>query len=275
MNKFLSCFALAILLCTPVIGQQFDSSSPGASNPAGDNSTNAKKAPVYENMKPFSHLAFGGGIGLNGIHGDAATNVGRYANLRVAGGVFRYRINDIDSNGFKASGDLNLAAIGTEFDVYPFPTHGFRLSPGILFYNENSMSASATVQGGQSFTLNHIEYFSDPSDPVRATATVGLHSINPAFTITTGWGNPISRKADHHWSFPFEIGAAFVGSPSFKMTLAGTACDATGEICVDASTDPGIQGNLQAQIAKYKSDVDALKVYPVVSVGVSYSFKVR
>jgi hypothetical protein len=56
------------------------------------------------------------------------------------------------------------------------------------------------------------------------------------------------------------------------MNLAGTACDATGEVCVDAATNAGIQANLQAQIAKYKKDVQPLSVYPIESIGVAYNF---
>jgi ubiquinone biosynthesis protein Coq4 len=44
---------------------------------------------------------------------------------------------------------------------------------------------------------------------------------------------------------------------------------------VDVATDQSVQSNLQAQIAKYKSDLDPLKTYPIASFGVAYSFHVR
>ena len=143
----------------------------------------------------------------------------------------------------------------------------------MLLYNQNSLSARATVAAGQSFTLNDVDYYSSASNPIRASAKVGLNATNPAFTLTTGWGNMISRKGGH-WSFPFEFGAAFVGSPSFKMTVTGTACDFAGTTCVNAATDPSLQHNLQAQIDKYKKDVDVLKVFPILSIGVSYNFNI-
>lgn len=58
------------------------------------------------------------------------------------------------------------------------------------------------------------------------------------------------------------------------MSLAGTACDQTGTVCVNTATNPGIQSNLQAQIAKYKKDVEPLSVYPILSVGVAYNFAI-
>lgn len=274
MTRSMHLFAFACLLSTPVLAQQtvFSSSAagPDENNPAATVETRpAVAAPV----KPFSRLAFGGGISMMGINLQAATNVHRFANLRVSGNVFSYSVNDITSNGFTANGDLDLATMGASFDVYPWPNHGFRLSPGVLFYNENSLSAGASVSGGESFTLNHVEYYSSSNDPIRAQAKVGLNNTNPAFTMTTGWGNMISRKGGH-WSFPFELGAAFVGSPSFNMSLAGTACDITGQICMNAATNQSIQDNLQAQIAKYKKDVSALSVYPILSFGVAYNFNI-
>ena len=274
MIRSIHLLAFACLLSTPVVAQQAAISS-SAAGPATNGSAAAveTRPSVAVPEKPFSRLAFGGGISMMGINLQAATNVNRYSNVRVSGNVFGYSVDDITTNGFTANGKLDLATMGASFDVYPWPNHGFRLSPGLLVINENSLSASATVNGGESFTLNHVDYFSSSSDPIRAKAKVGLNATKPAFSMTTGWGNMISRKGGH-WSFPFELGAAFVGSPSFKMSLAGTACDYSGEICMNAATDPTIQSDLTAQVAKYKKDVSPLSVYPILSFGVAYNFNI-
>lgn len=267
MKRSLCRFVCATFLSMPLMAQQ-----PGVSiSVAVPNQGNETRAAAVEPMRPFSRLALGGGIGIMGINLQAAANLNRYSNLRVSGNVFSYSVNDITSNGFTANGKLDLASMGISLDYFPWPNHGFRLSPGLLIYNENGLTAKGVVSGGQSFTLNDVNYYSSSSDPVHANAKVGLNATKPAFTITTGWGNMISRKGGH-WSFPLELGAAFVGSPSFNMTLAGTACDVSGEVCVDTATNAEIQSNLQAQIAKYKKDVEPLKVFPIVSAGVAYSF---
>ena len=273
MIRALYCLVLASLISTPLMAQQTNFSSSG-SEPKPEDSAVVTTKPAPEPLKPFSRFALGGGIGIGGINLQAATNLNRYSNVRVSGNVFSYTVNDISTNGFTANGNLTFATMGASFDYYPWPMHGFRVSPGLLLYNENSLTASATVAPGESFTLNDVDYFSSASNPIRAKAKVGLNATNPAFTLTTGWGNMISRKGGH-WSFPFELGAAFVGSPSFKMTLSGTACDFQGANCVNAATDPSLQHNLQAQIDKYKKDVDALKVFPILSIGVSYNFNIK
>jgi hypothetical protein len=222
--------------------------------------------------KPFSAIAFGGGISPLGVNMTMATILNRHMNLRGTGNIFNYNVNNFTTNGFTANGKLNLASAGTSLDFYPFPNHGLRFSPGVLFYNQNGLTANATVAPGQSFTLNNTNYYSSQSSPVTATASLGLNTRKQAFTATTGWGNMISRRGGH-WSFPVELGAAFTGSPSLNMTLAGTACDSTGVYCMDVATNQQIQANLQAQIAKYQNDINPLKVYPIASFGVAYSFR--
>lgn len=273
MHRPLFCIAILCFLSMPLVSQQ-NSSNSFASHGENSSAVTAPSKSTFDSSRPFSRLALGGGIGIMGINLQAATNINRYANLRVSGNIFNYNVDDISSNGFTATGKLDLATMGASFDYFPWPSHGFRLSPGLLFYNQNSLAATAIVNGGESFTLDDVDYYSSASNPIHANAKLGFNSSNPAFTMTTGWGNMISRKGGH-FSFPFEIGAAFVSSPSFKMTVSGTACDFTGQICVNAATNPDVQSNLQAQIDKYKKDLDPLKVFPILSTGIAYSFNIR
>ena len=231
--------------------------------------------PASASMAPFSRAGLGAGISLMGINLQAATDIDRHLNLRLNGDVFGYSVNNINTNGFTFGGNLSLASMGVDVDYYPFPTHGFRLSPGMLFYNQNSVNATGTVGAGTSFTVNNNTYYSSASNPVQATATIGFHANNPAFTLTTGWGNIISRTGGHV-SFPFEIGVAFTGAPSVNFTLPqGQVCDATGSNCVNVSSDQQLQSDVQAQIAKYKNDLNVLTVYPILSFGIGFNFPIR
>ncbi len=230
--------------------------------------------PKYRPSKPFSAIAFGGGASDLGVNMAMATNLSRHANLRVTGNIFKYDVNNFTTNGFTANGKLNLTTAGTSVDFYPFANHGFRISPGMLFYNQNALKASATVAAGQSFTLNDVTYYSSQTTPVTGIANLGLNTHKQAFTATTGWGNMIPSKGGH-WSFPVEIGAAFIGAPALQMSIAGVACDSTGIHCIDVAQNAQLQTNFQAQVDKYRKDLDPLKTYPIVSFGVAYSFRTR
>lgn len=226
---------------------------------------------------PFSRVAFGSGISAMGINVQTAVVANRYMNLRGVGNFFNYSIDNISTNGMNVNAKLNFATAGVSVDFYPFPNHGLRISPGALFYNRNQASAVFVAPGGTSFTLNDYTYYSSQSNPVTGTGSLGLNKTSPAFTITTGWGNMIPRSGKH-LSFPFEIGAAFVGSPSVKMALvSGQVCaDPQGTVgCMNVVGDPDINANLQAQVTKYQNDLNPLKVYPIVSFGVAYSFSLH
>jgi len=236
----------------------------------------AKKAEVP--LKPFSAVAFGGGMSLMGVNLQAATNLNRYLNLRGTGNVFDYTVNNISTNGFNMNGKVNMATAGVSLDYYPFPKHGFRLSPGALFYNQNQISATGSPTPGTSITLNNQDFYADSVNPLYVSANLGLNTRQQAFTMTTGWGNMIPRKHGGHVSFPFEFGAAFTGVPTLAMTLTGYACttkaDATtnGASCVNMATNAQAQSDLAAQLTTWRKDLNPLQVYPIFSFGIAYDF---
>ena len=233
--------------------------------------------------RPFSRFGFGAGISPLGIGLQTAANINDHLNVRGTGNFFNYNTT-FSTSGFTANANLNLASAGAALDYYPFHK-GFRVSPGLLFYNSNKLTATDTVAGGTSFTLNDETFYSANANaatgatPANGNATLGLNSTKPAFTVTTGWGNIASRSG---WrvSFPFEVGVAFTGAPSLNANLAGWAChDQAQTECTNLSSNNPIavevQNDLQAQIAKWNSDLNVLKTYPILSVGMAYSFGAR
>lgn len=235
----------------------------------------AKPENLEPPMAPFSQLAVEGGFGINGVNLQVDTNLNRYINLRGIGNVVKVSVNNITTNGFTVDANVNLATAGASVDFYPFPRHGGRISAGLLFYNGNEASATYTVAGGTSFSLDNYTYYASTTNPVGGTGTINLHPNSTAFTLTGGWGNMIPRKGGH-FSFPVELGVAFIGSPDLNITLdKGQVCDATGLHCVDIATDQDVQTHLQAQVAKYKNNLDPLKTFPILTFGVAYNFHLR
>lgn len=235
------------------------------------------KPKTHNGPAPFSRFAVGVGVSAMGINMQAAVNANRYMNLRGVGNFFNYSRSGISLSGFTVSGTANFASAGAAIDFYPFPNHGLRISPGALFYNQNAVSATMVATGGTSFTLNSATYYSSPSNPVAGVGSLNLHVQNPAPSLTGGWGNLIPRRGGH-WSFPFEVGAAYIGAPVPVIAFTG------GQVCSNAQGTAGCQNvvgdttlnaNLQAQIAKYQHDLQPLRFYPIVSFGVGFSFPIR
>ena len=285
MKRLIICLSLALLALPSLTAQtttpslSYPSSS-GKSVSAGQKAKKAKKTAL--SVKPFSRLALSGGVGAMGINMQAATNVNKYLNLRGTGNYFNYTISNISTNGFNVGGKVNMATGGASLDLYPFPNHGFRLSPGMQFVNHNQISVDAVLASSTSFTLNEQKYYSESAAPVTVIGNLGLNANQKAFTMTTGWGNMIPRRGGH-WSFPLEIGAAFTGVPTLNIGLTGYACasqaDATstnpGPSCVNMATNSLAQSNLTTQVSTWKNDLNPLKVYPIFTFGVSYNFKIR
>lgn len=273
------------LTCGLSHAQSLVSSSPISTTEATDRALGSVSRPIGSSTlsnsnQPFSRVSLGAGISPLGIGVEAATNLNPHLNLRASGSLFDHPIH-FSSNGFDADAQLKLASARAALDVYPFHA-GFRVSPGVMFYNQNRVTAADTIAGGSSFTLNGDTFYSANANaatgatPVNGTALLNLHATRPAFTLTGGWGNPFAHSG--HWSFPVEVGVAFVGSPELNVKLAGWAChDQAQTQCTDISNlnNPiaiQVQNDLHVEVSKWTQDLDPLKTYPIVNAGVSYSF---
>jgi hypothetical protein len=233
--------------------------------------------------RPLSRYAIGGGVSPLGIQLETVTNLSSHFNVRGTGNFFNYSTN-FTTSGVNATAKLNLASARASLDVYPFRS-GFHISPGVLLNNQNQLTAATVVPAGTSLTLNGQTYYSANANlatgatPITGSGVLGLNTNKTAFTATAGWGNMARGRG--HWSIPVEVGAAFIGAPTVKVSLSGWACDDQAQTqCADISNPANpiavaVQSNLTTQIAKWTSDLNVLKTYPIVSVGLAYSFHVR
>jgi len=284
----------AILLCcalwaVPLVMVAQTTYSPDQVNPqaAPPPQTRVKAINLYptrivSQIPPLSRIAFGVGISPLGGQAQIATNINTHFNLRATGNYFPYSTN-FTVNGIDTTANLRMASAGASLDGFPF-RNGFRISAGALFYNLNRFSAAAAVPAGNSFTLNGTTFYSaSPNSitgatPITGNALLNLHARKPAATATIGWGNMIPRDGGH-WSVPFEVGVAYIGAPVLTVNLGGFVClDQAQTQCYNFATDPNTanaRADLSSQVTKWNSDISPFKFYPIVSVGVGYSFKIR
>jgi hypothetical protein len=182
------------------------------------------------------------GIGVKvsslGAGVEVAVPVMHKLNVRAGGNFISYG-HTFHKDGVQYAGNLNWRSGEASVDWFPFG--GFHVSPGLLFYNGNKVTATASVPGGQSFTLNGTSYTSDATKPITGTGLVNFTKVAPK--ITLGFGNLIPRSG-RHWSILGEVGVAYQGSPKAGLALQGRACNSG--TCVDAATDPTVQSNIAA-----------------------------
>jgi hypothetical protein len=208
----------------------------------------------------------GAKISLLGIGGEAAVALSKRINVRGGFNFFNY------NRGFSKDGinyGAQLAFRSAEAHLDWFPLGGFHLSPGLLFYNDNHIDATAAVPAGQQFTLGGVTYSSGAANPISGTAKVGFNKVAPSFLI--GFGNLLPRNR-RRFSFTTEFGVAYTGAPKASLNLQGTACTVPAAICVNAATDPIVQSSVQSEVAKVNHDVSVVKIYPLASFGFGVNF---
>jgi hypothetical protein len=168
---------------------------------------------------------------------------------------------------------VKLRSGTAQLDIFPFG-NAFRISPGITFYNGNNLNATAFVPGGNNFTLDGTTYTSNPAIGQSVSGTGSLtFGSRQAPSITIGTGNMIPRHHGHV-SVPFEIGIQYIKNPMISYSLLGSVCgsDNMGNYGCQDISDPSVSGDLVGEESELNSDIHPLRFYPIVSIGVAYSF---
>lgn len=151
--------------------------------------------------------------------------------------------------------DLQLKTVDALVDYFPGDS-GFRVSGGAV-YNGNQFGTLARPANGSVYTLNNNTYPASTAGTIDGT--VDFHKVAPYLGI--GWGNAATAPG---WGFAADLGVLFQGAPN--STLGNRGCTASSAICTRLAND------LVAENLKLKDEMKDFKFYPVLRVGVSYSF---
>ena len=218
----------------------------------------------------------GNGAAYVGLHGGTlglGVNAGYdFSNDLAIRGLVNYFTLDFDKEkaGNKYEGELDLRSLGLVLDWHPF-WGAFRVTGG-GFLNRNRLSASTQ---GMDLGIGLGTYDADLNfqmDFEKAVPYVGI-----------GWTSGRGRGG---LAFTADIGALFRSSP--RVSASGRALGGAIECEFSVSRDGDAEvhcpdgrvpdellklgSNLQDEHQQLLDDLDKLKVYPVVSLGVSYRF---
>lgn len=224
--------------------------------------------PTQPNTVNPSHFGIGVKLSSLGLGLEAAVRVTQRSNLRAGFNVLGFS-HTFTKDGITYDGHLNLKTFEAHYDFFPW-AGGFHVSPGLLAYTADPIKANALVPADKSFTLGGVKFYSDPSSPATAQGKITFNRAAP--TITVGWGNLISRKEGSRFSFPFEIGIAFQGSPNTTLAFGGSVCTSPGVNCTSAQSNAEVQRNIVSEQRKINSSLSLLKVYLIISSGFAVRF---
>ena len=214
-----------------------------------------------------ARFAIGIKISPLGAGFEMARRVTATSDIRAGFNMFEYS-RPFHSDGLTYTADLNLRSAQFSYDWFPFG-NPFHLSPGLLLYNGNRATANLSVPSGHLFRLDHNTYRSNPKDPIRGSTSVSFRKVAPAMLL--GWGNLLGRRS-HKFSVPFEFGVVFHGQPDFTFDLIGSGCDSQNRGCSDITSNSEAKQDILQERDRIRRAVTAFKYYPVLSVGLAYSF---
>ena len=231
---------------------------------------NAAAAADEPNYRPFT---IGVDAGTTGLGGSASWRFSD--NFGVRGGVnyFSYDTDEFTYSGSMSNGaavtdqkfnvSLRLMSEPLALDYYPSAKSSFRISLGVLI-NQNRFKGSVPTNGlpDTTFDVNDHPYFQSGM-PGGLELEVKQMALSPYLSI----GGSVYLDKSRHWSLSGELGVAYTGSPKISLTSPN----------YDPQNDnPGnpytLSDDLNAEEKKIQKDADKYKFYPIVKIGVSYSF---
>lgn len=137
-------------------------------------------------------------------------------------------------------------------DIYPF-SGIFRITGGV-FYNGNTVDVSGTPTGD--VQIGDHTYSS--SDVGTITGSVDFKKIVPYAGI--GWSG--GRASSGDWTFAFDLGIMFQGSPSVSSLTASGGL----------ASETNFSSDLEKERADIKDEMDSYQYYPVVALNLAYHF---
>jgi len=149
---------------------------------------------------------------------------------------------------------LKLQTVSLLGDWFPF-ANNFRISAGAML-NGNKLTLHGQPRGGF-FTINGTQY--NTAEVGSIDATVDFNRAAPYFGI--GYGRAINSGL----SLIIDAGVMFQGSPKSKIDLTCGPL-ATPQQCAQARSDA------QAEQSRLDEKLHFYKYYPVVSLGLAYTF---
>jgi hypothetical protein len=230
-------------------------------------------APEPDPVPASSGSSFKVGIGakISSLGAGLEVGVPLGGRFNIRGGVNLISLHHTFSqDGIPYNGSLSWRSGEANLDY--FPIRALHLSPGLIFYDGNKVTANVTEAAGSTFTLNGTSYESSATNPLTGTGSIGFNKVAPTFRI--GFGNLIPRS-ERHWSFLAETGIAYQGTPRALLNFSGFVCEppnSSGPTCVDAATNASVQANTQGEQTKINNDLKFFKFYPLLSLGVGFSF---
>lgn len=209
--------------------------------------------------------------GTGGLVLDYSYGLGSAVDLRV-GYAFGSFSGTVEEDDIDYDGDVEFGALQAMLDYRPFGG-GFRVSAGA--YSSAPEIDLVTRGDNEQYQIGNSEYTATG----RLDGEVDLGSFAPYVGI--GWGG---TTAGTGWGLSFDAGVMFADAPAVSLAAQGRACNSTLVSCdpdgftgfdVNDPDDPRaatFRNELEQERANLEEEIEDLRYWPVVSLGLHYRF---
>lgn len=201
-----------------------------------------------------------------GLGADLGVRIVHPLNLRVGFTTFHFGA-ELEHDGVPYEGTLRLRSLQATLDWFP-AAGSFHVSPGVVFHNDNRVTATSTPPAGQVESAGDAAFVSDPRNPITGKAKSIVRSVAPMLVL--GFGNLVPRTS--HFGYSVDLGVVYQGQPTSTFVLLGAVCDPSGTFCTDLANDADTQKAVKTARHDFDKGVSFMRYYPVVSVEFAYRF---
>jgi hypothetical protein len=201
-----------------------------------------------------SKTGFGINVGTTGVGFEISIPLTRSINVR---GGYNAAVFDIELEETDVTYDAEVDVTSGSLLVDWHPFQGkFRFTGGLHHFMTSEVQGSAVPGFGQTFIVNDIAY--NASDLASLDLEVTSGNVDaPYFGI--GWGNTASSD---RLSITVDVGALNIGAPQIGMTAN----------CITPGLCAAIDASVAAEMLELQSDLEDYEWWPVVSVGIRFTF---
>jgi hypothetical protein len=193
--------------------------------------------------------------GTLGLGAELSYAVSQNVALRLAADTYSPKTVTITQQDIDYDAKAKLRSASLLFDWFPF-ANNFRISLGAIF-NRNKVTAAGKPNSSGQFIINGVPI--NASDVGSLDAEVTFRKTAPYLGI--GYGRPVNGGL----SFISDLGVMFQGVPTSTLTAT---CSATAS----APNCATLQSAVASEQATLQDNVSRFKYYPVVSIGLAYTF---
>lgn len=199
--------------------------------------------------------------GLFGVGVDVTSRLTKRLNARIGFNYLPIEVEQTEED-IEYDVDVKFRQLSFLLDYHPFAGN-LKLSAGLV---RNNSKFSFAASGQDTYEIDGVDYEGD----LTLAGELTFQPLAPYIGI--GFGNAV--RVNKGFGFSFEFGVLATAEPDFDLEATGIASSSNinNGRPFDVTTNAEFTEALREEEAQVESDLEELKILPVMMFGLSYQF---